>query len=643
MFNPSDFDDAVPKYTNGNYASNPSNPLYVEEPGASDFQSGVEPLQTLPAQWWNWLVNGFTARFNKLNIYVKNIFNELTQLLSLVDVTPDATENAITTGQIKDVFENKYPNYISKFIHTLAQLWSYTGTVVVGDVTTTQTTKLAVYEHVNTSDASTTPPTETDEYSTKYVETLPQKLGGTGADNNTDAINNLCSDIPLNTPMLASDEILYLRNSEVKKADIITLANIISQAQDPRTVKAKRPRWLRFDFTDENHKTLKIDAGTRIAYPSGVFIAGSSDFSVDLSANMTTSAGSSTNGKDFFVYVVPADNANYGDIVCSVNATAPTDIDASYTSDVVLKIGRFHTLCAAIGASTVMKVAENTASSVGTNYLVKPYRESTDPDFYAFYNKSITAKSDNDLYDTVSMLLPLAGFSAGDILPESVWCLTFRPDTVYEDAMVYDVATGKAVDIYMQSGSGKNTRSAYNETVTVSKPQTIHKADMLEVGKELLSDTEFTSAALGSNEASSYGANSPGTTGGHSDSTSYGATTSRRMVSAIGCEDMCGAWWQWLRDVAPLGTGSAYGIKTENGASPTQGQLGSSYTTSVGWLSVDGVSSFGKMYDVVCGLCAGGCWTDGSRCGSRARDAHNAVSYVSSDGGGRGSSRILTE
>ena len=35
---------------------------------------------------------------------------------------------------------------------------------------------------------------------------------------------------------------------------------------------------------------------------------------------------------------------------------------------------------------------------------------------------------------------PLAGFSAGDILPESVWCLSFRP---WADpaGMVYDVNT----------------------------------------------------------------------------------------------------------------------------------------------------------------------------------------------------------
>lgn len=112
MFSPSDFNNAVPQFTNGDYASNPINPQYIAEPDAVDYNRGAEPLQTLPAQWWNWFLNKFTARFNKVNIYVKNIFNELTQLLSLVSVTPSGTEETPTVGQLKDMFETKYPDYL---------------------------------------------------------------------------------------------------------------------------------------------------------------------------------------------------------------------------------------------------------------------------------------------------------------------------------------------------------------------------------------------------------------------------------------------------------------------------------------------------------------------------------------------------
>ncbi len=112
MLSPSDFNNAVPQFTNGNYASNPLNPQYIAEPTAVEYNRGAEPLQTLPAQWWNWFLNRFTLRFNKLNVYVKNIFNELSQLLSLVSETPSGTEAEPTVGQLKDMFETKYPDYL---------------------------------------------------------------------------------------------------------------------------------------------------------------------------------------------------------------------------------------------------------------------------------------------------------------------------------------------------------------------------------------------------------------------------------------------------------------------------------------------------------------------------------------------------
>ena len=113
MFSPSDYNDAVPQFSNGNYANEPLNPLYVEEPDDVNYKRGAEPLQTLPVQWWNWLWNKTTAKLNNLNIYVKNIFNELAALLSLVNVTPDATEEEVTTEQLKDMFATKYPQYLN--------------------------------------------------------------------------------------------------------------------------------------------------------------------------------------------------------------------------------------------------------------------------------------------------------------------------------------------------------------------------------------------------------------------------------------------------------------------------------------------------------------------------------------------------
>ena len=37
MLSPSEFNNAVPKFTNGNYANNPVDPQYIEEPTLQDY------------------------------------------------------------------------------------------------------------------------------------------------------------------------------------------------------------------------------------------------------------------------------------------------------------------------------------------------------------------------------------------------------------------------------------------------------------------------------------------------------------------------------------------------------------------------------------------------------------------------------
>ena len=123
MLSPSDFNNAVPKFTNGNYASNPLNPQYIAEPTATEYNRGAEPLQTLPAQWWNWFLNKFTGRFNKVNTYVKNIFDELTQLMSLVSMTPSGTESTPTIAQLKTMFETEYPKYMALLMYPVGSIY----------------------------------------------------------------------------------------------------------------------------------------------------------------------------------------------------------------------------------------------------------------------------------------------------------------------------------------------------------------------------------------------------------------------------------------------------------------------------------------------------------------------------------------
>ena len=178
MLSPSDFNNAVPQFTNGTYASNPINPQYIAEPGATDYNRGVEPLQTLPAQWWNWLCNKFTTRFNKINIYVKNIFNELTQLLSLMNVTPDGTETTPTIAQLKNAFENIYPGIVSTKLDLpntyVPQTTEVNGHALSSNVTVTKT-DVGLSDVVNTGDSDVPVEGGTTKFTTGGAYTELQK------------------------------------------------------------------------------------------------------------------------------------------------------------------------------------------------------------------------------------------------------------------------------------------------------------------------------------------------------------------------------------------------------------------------------------------------------------------------------------
>ena len=126
----------------------------------------------------------------------------------------------------------------------------------------------------------------------------------------------------------------------------------------------------------------------------------------------------------------------------------------------------------------------------------------------------------------------------------------------------------------------------------------------------MLSDGEFESASIGSNQATNIQDSVDKTTvGGHVD------TANRRMISAIGVEEMCGYLWQWTRDVSSVG--------------------GSSFATT------DGNGSFGQEYGTPYVLLAGGDWGAGSVCGSCSRASNYVRSSVDATIGGRGLSRVV--
>lgn len=383
-------------------------------------------------------------------------------------------------------------------------------------------------------------------------------------------------------------------------------------------------RFLVFDFTDADHRSLKVKADTHV--PLDVTEGGTKtrywwdideDTIIDLDGAITNAASHAVenigveNGRDFYVYLALV-SGEIG-VVVSCNPDIPNDINVDYTANNTKRIGQFHTLCVDAGVSLTAIVATDSGSvAVGGTVPVKNYPSNDADGFYGFYNKSVSAVVTNATYDTVTVEHPLAGFEAGQILPESVWCLTFRPFNCKADGMVYEPDTDTAVDIYLQSGKGRNTRSVYGGTTTRGRQPINHQADMLAVGKRLPTDHEFLAFASGSNECTAIKGTAEAsvvTTGGHLD------TSNRRMVSFTGVEDCCGAIWQWLDEIAASG-GSQYEV-------------------------YDGNAKFGKSYGIPKVLAAGGAWSAGASCGSRCRTAFNGRSDVSADDGARGLSRII--
>jgi hypothetical protein len=224
----------------------------------------------------------------------------------------------------------------------------------------------------------------------------------------------------------------------------------------------------------------------------GHIIDAQMELDINVAANWDTTAGTDYSnpanraGKDLYAYAVRT-GISRPDIILSANSTVPTGFSAANSR----KIAGFHGLCANAG--------------VISNH-------------------------------------PLTGFLTGDILPETVWDILFRPICTPE-GMFYVPGTGWWVDIYLASQTGASTRSAYGATISDTRDWNSYVDDFAAVGKRLLDDWLFQVAFFGSNEETNIaGSADPVTTGGHSD------TAGRRMISYYGGEDGCGAMWQWLLD-----------------------------------------------------------------------------------------------
>ena len=262
-------------------------------------------------------------------------------------------------------------------------------------------------------------------------------------------------------------------------------------------------------------------------------------------------------GTDYYVYMVVNED-DTASIVVSLNDTYPDGAIAEASR----LVGGFHTLCADV---------------------------------------ALAQEPTHALYE----------FLAGNILPMSVWDLLKRPKTCKPQGMVLDVKTGMWVDIYNQSGTGENTKSVFNGVVTNSRSWDSHVEDFLAVGKRMLKDHEFTSAALGIIPYRVVlGEVDPITTGGKVN------TDNMRIISDIGCEDMVGCYWQWIDADAAVHTGEDW-VDTEP-------------------------DDQGKVYQIPGKLMAGGDWVETEHVGARCRVGIRVRSYLYGNCTSRGCAESLT-
>ena len=391
--------------------------------------------------------------------------------------------------------------------------------------------------------------------------------------------------------------------------NVYSMSTATDKLEDYSYVVNPKPgqyRWLRFDRNNKNGLVIQKGVVINLSYFG---VDGVLHVNEDLRFDMGNSLVSGTN------YCVVMTYANDRIVL---TAKLPKNLSSN---DIV--IGRFHTLCASVGENVTMRVrVPNGYPTSNVSLLIKSYKYEEDTDFYNFYNKPVqSVLSDSPGYKCVNVTHPLSGYAAGNILPESIFCETFKPSARYqiiglsniEDAMVYDKDSDKAVDIYLQSGITRNTCSKYKQTFTVNRSPLLHSADMADVGKKLLTNFEFTCAAKGSNECTNIKASAMDSgTGGHLD------TEDRRMISAIGCEDMCGYVNQWLDE---------FGLNVQE---PTN------------WSSnADPSAKFGQTAGAIKVLSAGGCSNEGNKCGSLCRNASQGYDTVDILFGARGACTMI--
>ncbi|RAI15341.1 MAG: hypothetical protein DKM22_04315 [Candidatus Melainabacteria bacterium] len=353
---------------------------------------------------------------------------------------------------------------------------------------------------------------QSDNTKKDYIKNKPTKLSNFTDDSETTPIKEaktltgLTSTVTelniLDGATLDVNELNILDGATLSTTELNYVDGVTSPIQTQINKKANLICHTDRDFEYEDPKFITADkdnitilAGTNIKLKSGDYYSAASDTSYSFAAVLDT--GSVSNGKDYYFYL-----NNSGELIASLNETAPT----GYTSDDVVQIGGAHTLCVSVTSSNAPALPSNS--------------------FWSTH--------------------PAIGYSAGDIIPNSVWTVAFRSlaKTGNKGQVLIDHYGIEKfwVDIYLQSGTGSATASSYDGTITNSRQPINHQFDMDLVGKKLPTDNQFMIFAEGSNQNTNIagGAIPPSKlTGGYTD------TAGKRMISGFFVECCCGYLWQW--------------------------------------------------------------------------------------------------
>lgn len=64
-----------------------------QRPTADDIAKGVEPLDPLPAQWWNYYWNEITSHYSDVAAYIQSLGGEIFNLLNAAGLSPSSSSS----------------------------------------------------------------------------------------------------------------------------------------------------------------------------------------------------------------------------------------------------------------------------------------------------------------------------------------------------------------------------------------------------------------------------------------------------------------------------------------------------------------------------------------------------------------------